>query len=130
MGEVLFHGIAIKPGKPTLFGTVGGVPVFGVPGFPASCLAIGLVLVAPCARKLARRPEDGLRTVRAPLAEKIFSSVGRHQLFTVRLDGGLVQPAYKESGDITSLSAADGYVEIPPTVEILDAGEEVEVVLF
>jgi molybdenum cofactor synthesis domain-containing protein len=129
-GEVRFHGIALKPGKPTLFGSVAGVPVFGLPGFPASCLAVGLLLVAPCARRMARRPEDPPKVVRATVAEKIFSSVGRHQIFTVRLEEGRVHPAYKESGDITSLSASDGYVEIPPTVEILDAGDEVEVVLF
>ena len=129
-GTVLFHGIALKPGKPTLFGTFSGVPVFGMPGFPASCLAVGLLLVAPAARRMARLPAQQRRTVRAALASGIAPSAGRHQVFTVRLEGPLAHPAYKESGDITSLSAADGYIEIPPTVERLDNGETVEVVLF
>jgi molybdopterin molybdotransferase len=129
-GAVLFHGIALKPGKPTLFGTYAGVPVFGMPGFPASCLAVGMLLVAPAVRRMARLPEAVRRSVRAPLASRIVPSAGRRQVFTVRLEGGKAHPAYKESGDITSLSAADGYVEIPATAGILEEGEEVEVVLF
>ncbi|MCU0723428.1 MAG: molybdopterin molybdotransferase MoeA [Planctomycetes bacterium] len=129
-GTVRFHGIALKPGKPTLFGEVRGVPVFGMPGFPASCLAVGLLLVAPAARRMARLPPAERRTVRAVLASGITPSPGRHQIFTVRLEGTTAIPAYKESGDITSLSAADGYVEIPPGAKVLEAGREVEVVLF
>ncbi|MHC4601239.1 MAG: molybdopterin molybdotransferase MoeA [Planctomycetota bacterium] len=128
-GEVVFHGVAMKPGKPTLFGRVGGTLVFGLPGFPASCLAVAQVLIVPCVRKLAHLPPGERRLRRLPLASKIPSSIGRHQFFSVRIEGDRVHPAFKESGDITSLSAADGYVEIPSTVEFLAAGEEVEVVL-
>jgi molybdopterin molybdotransferase len=129
-GTVLFHGISLKPGKPTLFGTFGGVPVFGMPGFPASCLAVGVLLVAPAARRMARLPAGQRRTVRATLAAGIAASAGRHRIATVRLEGSTAHPAYKESGDITSLSAADGYVEIPVSVRELRAGDTVEVVLF
>jgi molybdenum cofactor synthesis domain-containing protein len=129
-GKIIFHGIAIKPGKPTLFGHVGGSLVFGMPGFPASCLAVGYVLLLPCVMKMAQRPAAEGRTRTATLARKIASSLGRHQFFTVRVEEGKAHPVYKESGDITSLSTADGYVEIPPTQELLDAGEEVDVVLF
>jgi molybdenum cofactor synthesis domain-containing protein len=129
-GEILFHGIAIKPGKPTLFASVEGRPVFGMPGFPASCLVVAYVLVLPCVRKMAHLPPDVRQVRRGTLAMKIASPVGRHQFFTVRMEGDRVHPVYKESGDITSLSGADGFMEIPPTVEILDEGEAVEVVLF
>jgi molybdopterin biosynthesis enzyme len=129
-GEVIFHGVAMKPGKPSLLARVGETLVFVLPGFPASCLAVAEVLIVPGVKKLAHLPPGERRLRRLPLASKIPSSVGRHQFFSVRIEGGRVHPAFKESGDITSLSDADGYVEIPSTVEFLDAGEEVEVVLY
>ncbi|MHC4778974.1 MAG: molybdopterin molybdotransferase MoeA [Planctomycetota bacterium] len=130
LGEVVFHGVAMKPGKPTIFAKVGEALLFGLPGFPASCLAVAQVLLAPCVRKMAHLPPLGKRSVKRKLGGKISSTLGRHQFYTVTVKGDLVYPAYKESGDITSLSASDGYVEIPPTVEFLEAGEEVEVVLY
>ena len=129
-GDVIFHGVAMKPGKPSLMARVGETLVFVLPGFPASCLAVAQVLIVPGVRKLAHLPPEERRRRRLPLASKITSSVGRHQFFSVRIEGDRVHPAYKESGDITSLSAADGYVEIPSTVEFLDAGEDVEVILY
>ena len=57
MGEVLFHGIAVKPGKPTLFGTITGKPVFGMPGYPTSCLSNAYMLLIGPIRRLARLPE-------------------------------------------------------------------------
>ncbi|HJR61468.1 MAG TPA: gephyrin-like molybdotransferase Glp [Vicinamibacterales bacterium] len=130
IGEVIFHGIAVKPGKPTVFGQVDGTPVFGMPGYPTSCLSNAYMLLVPMLRRIARLPEYTPRTVTAPLARRIVSTTGRHQFYTVRLAGGSAVPAFKASGDITSMSLADGYIEIPAQTDIVEAGEMVEVKLF
>ncbi len=130
MGEVLFHGIAVKPGKPTLFGTVGGKPVFGMPGYPTSCLSNAYMLLVGPIRRMARLPEWAPRVARVPLGQRVVSTTGRHQFYTVRLVGGLAMPAFKASGDITSMSQADGYIEIPSQVDVVEKGEPVAVTLF
>ena len=130
MGEVLFHGIAVKPGKPTLFGTIGGKPVFGMPGYPTSCLSNAYMLLIGPLRKLARLPEWAPRIARLPLGQRVVSTTGRHQFYTVRIVDGQAMPAFKASGDITSMSQADGYIEIPPHVDVVEKGEPVDVKLF
>jgi molybdopterin molybdotransferase len=129
-GEVLFHGIAVKPGKPTLFGRINGKPVFGMPGYPTSCLSNGYMLLVPVLRRLARLPESGARRVSVPLGQRIVSTTGRHQFYTVRVVDGVAMPAFKASGDITSMSQADGYIEIPAQTDIVEKGELVEVMLL
>jgi molybdenum cofactor synthesis domain-containing protein len=129
-GEVIFHGVAVKPGKPTVFGRVGGKPVLGMPGYPTSCLSNGYMLLVPMLRRMARLPEHRPRVVRAPLLRRIVSTTGRHQFYTVRLVDGAAVPAFKASGDITSMAHADGYIEIPASVDIVEAGEVVDVKLF
>ena len=129
-GEVLFHGIAVKPGKPTVFGRVSGRPVLGMPGYPTSCLSNAYMLLVPMLRRMARLPEYRPRTLRAPLARRIVSTTGRHQFYTVRIVDGAAVPAFKASGDITSMSLADGYIEISPQTDIVEAGEMVEVKFF
>lgn len=130
MGEVLFHGIAVKPGKPTLFGTISGKPVFGMPGYPTSCLSNAYMLLVGPIRRLARLPEWAPRIVRLPLGQRVVSTTGRHQFYTVRIAGGQAMPAFKASGDITSMSQADGYIEIPAQVDVVEKGEPVDVKLF
>jgi molybdenum cofactor synthesis domain-containing protein len=129
-GEVAFHGVAVKPGKPTVFGSIDRKPVLGMPGYPTSCLSNGYMLLVPMLRKMARLPEYHPQVVRVPLARRIVSTTGRHQFYTVRLTDGAAQPAFKASGDITSMSQADGYLEIPAHVDIVEAGELVDVKLF
>jgi molybdopterin molybdotransferase len=129
-GEIIFHGIALKPGKPTVFGRIGKRLVFGMPGYPSSCLSNAYLLLVPAVRRMARLPEHQPMTVRAPLARRILSTTGRHQFYTVRLVDGAAVPAFKASGDITSLSHADGYIEIPAQTDIVEAGQTVEVKLF
>jgi molybdopterin molybdotransferase len=129
-GEVLFHGVAVKPGKPTVFGRVAGKPVLGMPGYPTSCLSNGYMLLVPMLRRMARLPEYRPQIVRVPLARRIVSTTGRHQFYTVRIADGVATPAFKASGDITSMSRADGFVEIPAHVDIVEAGELVDVKLF
>jgi molybdenum cofactor synthesis domain-containing protein len=129
MGEVLFHGVQIKPGKPFLFGKAGGIVVFGIPGYPAACLTVGYIFLAPAVRKMAGLPADR-RTVRTRLARRVASRLGRAQILTVKLTEKGALPVFKESGAITSLAAADGYIIIPDDTELVEADEEVEVVLF
>ncbi len=130
MGEVLFHGIAVKPGKPTLFGTIKGRPVFGMPGYPTSCLSNAYMLLIGPIRRLARLPEWAPRIARLPLGQRVVSTTGRHQFYTVRIVDGQAMPAFKASGDITSMSQADGYIEIPAQVDVVEKGEPVDVKLF
>lgn len=129
-GEVIFHGIAVKPGKPTLFGRIGRTAVFGMPGNPTSCLSNAYMLLVPFLRATARLPPWTPRRLRLPLARRIVSAAGRHQFYTVRIEDGQAMPAFKGSGDITSLAEADGYIEIPADTDTVEAGMEVEVTLF
>ncbi|CAN5855005.1 molybdopterin-binding protein [soil metagenome] len=130
IGEVIFHGIAVKPGKPTVFGSINGTPVFGMPGYPTSCLSNAYMLLVPMLRLMARLPEYRPQTVTLPLSRRVVSTTGRHQFYTVRVTDGRAVPAFKASGDITSMSLADGYIEIPAQTDIVEAGEMVEVKLF
>ena len=129
-GEMIFHGIAMRPGKPTAFALVNGAPFFGMPGNPTSCLSNAYILLVPFLRAVGRLPLYAPRTVRAPLGKRIVSHAGRHQFYTVRLREGAAFPAFKGSGDITSLSQADGYIEIPADQSVVEEGTVVEVTLF
>jgi molybdenum cofactor synthesis domain-containing protein len=128
--RTIFHGVAIRPGKPTLFATIGGTPFFGMPGNPASCLSQAYVLLVPFLRALARLPPHQPRVVRAPLAQRIDTKAGRHQIYSVYLSEGAVFPAFKGSGDITSLSRADGYIEIPADITTIETNTLVDVTFF
>ena len=129
-GEMLFHGIAVKPGKPTAFGRIKGRLFFGMPGYPTSCLSNSYILLAPALRQLARLPQQIVRTLSLPLSTRVVSAPGRHQFYSVRVEHGVAVPAFKASGDITSMSQADGYFEIPAEVETVEAGTLVQVTLF
>ena len=129
-GEVLFHGISVKPGKPTAFGLVNGRPFFGMPGYPSSCLLNAHILLAPALRRIARLPPSTDRTLMLPLARRVVSAGGRHQFYTVRVADGLAVPAFKASGDITSMSAADGYFEIAAETDAVEQGTLVNVTFF
>lgn len=144
-GEMIFHGIAVKPGKPTAFALVekseesgksgksgrsGRTPFFGMPGNPTSCLSNAYILLIPFLRSLARLPPHTPRTASVPLGRRIASTAGRHQFYTVRLENGGAFPAFKGSGGITSLSQADGYIEIPADHDVVEEGALVNVTLF
>jgi molybdenum cofactor synthesis domain-containing protein len=129
-GKLLFHGIAVKPGKPTGLGLVDGKPVFAMPGYPTSCLSNAHILLVPLMRRIARLPPAVRKTITLTLSQRIVSTAGRHQFFTVRVVDGAAVPAFKASGDITSMSGADGYIEIPADVDSVAAGTSVEVTLF
>jgi molybdenum cofactor synthesis domain-containing protein len=129
-GEVVFHGVAIKPGKPTVFGRIGDAPVLGLSGYPTSCLSNAHLFLVPLLRMTARLPEWEPRRVTLPLARRITSAAGRVQFYMVRIVDGKAEPAFKASGDITSMANADGYVTVASQTEVVEAGTEVIVTLY
>jgi molybdopterin biosynthesis enzyme len=129
-GDVVFHGVAVKPGKPTLFGRVGDVPILGLSGYPTSCLSNAYVLLVPLLRRTARLPPWEPRVERLPLRRAVRSTADRHQIYPVAIIEGRAEPAFKSSGDITSLARADGFFEIPVGVAELAAGTVVDVRRF
>lgn len=131
LGDVLFHGVAVKPGKPTLLADVRGVPAFGLPGHPVAAYLMFLELARPL---LAGDKSATARTVAARLGSGVPSNHGRTELVAVRLeqrDGDVrAVPIRGKSGLISQLSRADGYVEIGRDSEGAAAGDVVEVRLF
>ncbi|MGC8816422.1 MAG: gephyrin-like molybdotransferase Glp [Candidatus Hadarchaeum sp.] len=131
---IIVHGIAMKPGKPTFIAVVKNKPVFGLPGYPVSALMVFDQLVADYLHELSGVPRSPRRIVPAKLASRILSAKGRKELVPVRLvkknGQNFAEPVLKGSGAITSLSTADGYIEVPLEREIVDEGEVVEVKLF
>jgi molybdenum cofactor synthesis domain-containing protein len=130
LGEVKFHGIAVKPGKPTLCGVIQGKLVLGMPGYPTSCLTNGYGLLVPVLEKLARLPQSRAGGVELPMSRRYTSTIGRHQYLPVRVEHGEVVPVFKESGAITSMADAEGYIEIPANVDLVEKGEPVLVKFF
>jgi molybdenum cofactor synthesis domain-containing protein len=130
MGEVLFHGVQIKPGKPTLFGVAQNTPIFGMPGYPTSCLSNAYIFLNPAVRQIGRLPPEHQNTVFVKISKRIVSASGRQQFLTVRIRNGIAYPVYKHSGAITSMAIADGYIILPVNLDVIEEGETVEVTLF
>ncbi|MGQ4557466.1 molybdopterin biosynthesis protein [Halobellus sp. GM3] len=134
-GDLLLHGVAVKPGKPMLVGELGDSAYVGLPGYPVSALTIFRTFVAPAIRDAAGLPEPQTATVRGKMAVRERYGEGRLRLMPAGLvtdSGGetLVYPVDKGSGATTSLVEADGVVAVDPDTEYLGKGEEVEVRLF
>ena len=131
------HGLAIKPGKPTLLaecaGVSGepGVPVIGLPGNPRSALVvfrlIGMDLVRLVGGCTVPPPEA---STRARLARNLASAAGRLDVVQVTVRAGVATPLFGVSALLSVLTAADGYVVIPEEATGLDAGTEVDVTLY
>lgn len=136
--ELLVHGVAIRPGKPTIFGRAGGVLFWGLPGQPVSALITCQTFVLASLRKLQGIMETQLAqacALRATLNRQIPSVHGRTDYVPVVLyrgSGGAMEasPIFGKSGAISILARADGYVVIAEHVEGLDRGTEVSVFLF
>lgn len=128
-GETFVHGINIKPGKPVVIGAIKGVPIIGLPGNPTSALMIFNEFVAPLLRK-SLGSEAGAKKTEKGITGRDLRSEGRQQLLPVGMVRGRVYPADRGSGAITSLAGADGFIEIPPKTEFIEAGTPVEVTLF
>jgi len=133
---VIVGGLATKPGKPTNVAVVNGKPVFALPGHPASGLIVFNLLVRPVLCKMAGLPaEVSEPKVLAKAAARIFPEKGRRTYMTVRLERGLngellAHPIPAESGAITTLAKADGFIEIPETREFIEKDEKVVVHLL
>lgn len=136
--EILFHGISVSPGKPTIFAKAAGKPVLGLPGYPVSALVIFDLFAAPLIRILGGEdPATACqfrKTTRAVLKTNIASQTGREDYVRVSLeeaDGQLyATPLPSKSGAIFTLVKADGMVRIDLNQEGIEQGEEVEVILF
>ena len=129
-GTIVFHGIQIKPGKPTLLALVTGKPVFGMPGYPTSCLLNAYLLLVPAIRQMARLPRKIEKTVKVPLAQRVASASGRIQFLTVKIKDNQACPVFKHSGAITSMTEADGYIVLPINIDVIEKNQEVTVFLF
>ena len=134
-GKILFHGINIKPGKPTVFAQLWGKPVFGLPGHPASCIVVVLRFVLPVLARLRGGSRHRLRKVAALLTTNAPSSYGIEEYVRVTVEeeaGGryLATPVFSKSAVISSLSRASGYIIVPEGKEGCEPDEEVEVYLF
>ncbi|WP_434530943.1 molybdopterin biosynthesis protein [Haloarcula sp. NS06] len=134
-GELRLHGVAVKPGKPMLVGTIGDSAYVGLPGYPVSALTIFQTFVAPAVRDAAGRDPPQTATVSGTMAVQERYGEGRRRLMPAGLvedETGslLVYPVDKGSGATTSLVDADGFVDVPPGTDYLAEGETVDVTLF
>ena len=129
-GTIFFHGVKTKPGKPTLFGMVGETLIFGMPGYPTSCLNNSYVYLLPALRKMARLPPKYWVKVLVPIGEGFESKGDREQFITVEIREGKAYRVFKQSGDITSMTHADGFIILPIGYSKLESGDSVEVTLL
>jgi len=136
-GEVLAHGVAIRPGKPTLLAAKGNKAVFGLPGHAASAMVVFYLMVRPLIRLFSGLPTTpGLWQQTVITAEQFPSTIGREEYVRVRLhqepDNALplARPIYGKSGLLRPLVQADGLLRIARDSEGLDKGSQAEVLLF
>lgn len=135
---VLFHGVSLKPGKPTIGGIIKGVPVFGLPGHPAAITVCFGIFIRPVLKVLSGLDENRFRIekkiISARIAKNISSSPGREEHIGVTLEereGEIwAVPLLGKSGLITTLIKADGTAVIPLRKLGVEEGEIVEVRLF
>jgi len=138
LGEpgVIVNGIAVKPGKPTTIAIVNKKPIFSLPGHPTSSLLMFHILVRPIISKMAGKTEETFPFIKAVAKEKMFSEKGRRTFIMVKLSRdknkrNLASPVPSGlSGAITTLTKADGFIEIPESQLFINAGEGVKVYLL
>jgi molybdopterin molybdotransferase len=141
LGEpgIIFHGVAVKPGKPVIFAMAGGTPVFGLPGHPVSAAVSYRLFVAPVLSGLAGRVDHGLptmKTVTARLMRNVSSAAGRTDFVQVRIgkkgrdDMFEAEPVFGKSGALFSMVQAHGYLEIAEKQQGAREGELITVHLY
>ena len=136
LGEMVFHGVSMRPGEPAGFGTIGGKPVFLLPGYPVACMVAFITFVMPCLQKMGgREVKNPFPTVRAKVGKKTPSQVGRRDFIRVRVieeDGQLLAEPLRRggSGVISSMVRSDGFILVPEGTEGYFKGDEVSVHLF
>jgi molybdopterin molybdotransferase len=131
LGDIWCHGLAIKPGKPTLLAECSGVPVVGLPGNPLSALVVFRLVGVPLVWRLAGcdtpPPEP---STRARLTRDLPSAAGRLDVVQVVVRDGQAEPIFGPSALLSILTRADGYLVVPEPATGLDAGSEVEITLY
>lgn len=134
LGQVFYHGIAIKPGKPAVLGNIGKVPVIGLPGYPVSAIVIMQEIVKNVVDLYYKKSSENTETVKARLGKRIVSSLKYQEYVRVTLGrvGNMLTavPLNRGAGVITSFTKADGVLVVPQDSEGFEAGEEVEVRLL
>jgi putative molybdopterin biosynthesis protein len=134
-GEVLVHGVAIRPGHPLVLAiSRGGVPMLGIPGYPVSAAICSELFLHPLVAALAHRDPPAQATVEVELTRKLYSPLGEDEFVRVvaaRVGGRLVAtPLRRGAGVITSLSRANAIVVVPRFREGVPAGERVSAQLL
>jgi molybdopterin molybdotransferase len=137
VGEIWCHGLAVKPGKPTLLAEcattsgTGTVPLLGLPGNPLSALVVFRLVGVPLVWRLAgaERPPPEPST-RARLSRDLASATGRLDVVQVAVRNGVAEPLFGPSALLSVLAGADGCLVIPEPATGLDGGTEVEVMLY
>jgi molybdopterin molybdotransferase len=124
------HGIALRPGKPTLLADCGGVPVLGLPGNPRSALVVFRIVGMPIVRLVGGVADPPEPRVRARLARSVPSAAGRLDVVQVTVRDGVAAPLFGASALLTILTAADGYIVVPDEATGLPEGSEVDVTLY
>ena len=134
LGQVLYHGIAIKPGKPAILGCRGKTAILGVPGYPVSGIIVIEQFLKPLIEhwlKTAAQPEH---YARATLTRPVVSGLKYQEFVRVRMGavGGrlMASPLSRGSGVVSSFMKADGILEVPQGLEGYEAGEEVTLQLL
>jgi putative molybdopterin biosynthesis protein len=135
LGEILVHGVALKPGKPLCLAVIDGKPLVVLPGFPTSAIFTFHAFVAPVIRARAGLPPQAARVIEAEVPVRIASELGRQEFVLVALVAGdageaVAFPIAKGSGAVTSFSQADGFLEIDALAPALDAGTRARVTLI
>ena len=130
LGEVLAHGMALAPGKPTIIGKIGHAPVIGIPGHPASTRVVLAVLAAPLLQSLSGCTGRREAKQKAILTRNIPSERGREEYVRVKLLGDEAVPLFGKSGLLNTLVESDGLIRILQGWEGLEAGCEVDVTLW
>ncbi|MBZ0135360.1 MAG: molybdopterin molybdotransferase MoeA [Planctomycetes bacterium] len=125
VGKVHVHGVAIKPGKPVLFGQIKKCGVFGMPGYPTSCLLTAKLFISPAIRHLAHNHFHERRKKMVTLGHEVKQDKTKQLLLPVRVDDhDVAWSTFKGSGAITSLSESVGYIEIDAGDGVLAKGAE------
>ena len=138
IGEVIIHGVAMKPGKPVILAIVQGKPVIGLPGYPVSAYLAFENFVTPVLKKLAGTDHSGgstpRKSVKAVLSKRIVSSLKHREYVRVKVgkvgDKLVCAPLARGAGAAMSLVRADGFCVIPQESEGFEAGETVDVELY
>ncbi|MGZ4182716.1 MAG: molybdopterin molybdotransferase MoeA [Solirubrobacteraceae bacterium] len=129
--EIWCHGLAIKPGKPTLLARSGDIPIVGLPGNPRSALVIFRTIGMPLVRRVGGwTAEPRLGAIHARLSRDLPSAAGRLDIVQVRLRDDKAEPIFGPSALLSVLTAADGYVIVDEDANGLSAGDAVDVIPY